>query len=855
MGGYMSRSRRGRATISTILLAVLLLGVMPVTPASAWKMKTHAYSANLILDEIAASNGMLEIKGYGRFPVKPDYLAAIQAYPRSYRAGTLGPDGYPDMYIGQAFIHPGPTFVTGSMGVKKIDGTYTDEWLQQQWDFVQNLPANDPDKQQALAFLLGWLTHSAGDVFGHDYINQLSGGVFPAISEAAQDTAKMRIIARHNITEAYIDSKIPAQYNDERNDATYNKYLKLDAPTRYIYNYMLKDGNNIRGGDKPWAADLENPLFSRFSSQHPEPFQWLRETREQATALADLNFWTNPVREPFGHAWRADIDWAAERWVERNATVAQKLLVGDFTTAKTELIHWAWHDGASAAGAPDAVLDTFAVLGNVFGSVAGWVSDLLYPALRDRIKEWVQTNIFSKLTEKAFNMTWAEVESMKDPEPYLDNRYLFRRVALFSAGIRGRMDAYMDNYGQVLSNSNDSTFVPFYNTMVMTKLILIGPAGDNALLAAAGSPTRITNQNIMLGWVKSLDGSMSWEDGRQTVGMLRYPSPLARFTYRGAYGPTLHSPIYDDRNVWCSLFKGYGTGVLNPSFDERNANGLPMWKADGLPMEWRSWGAGSVNRVAGFRRAEESEAKDVLRIENKSRDTASGFGVWTPFVAKAGETYQLSAWAAAGADAGRAVLAIEYLDAAGNRLPGKGMTGAQLGLSGDALKKVDFSCAAPAGTVVGRVATAVNGGSSDVWAAFDDVVITGVDVVVAPPVNTEPGLGAPVAPPVKSKPSLGAPVTPKTMRRVKYYTVYGALYPRHTSGTKPVRIYKYRKVSGRWKPYGYVTAKAYDYKGYTRYKVNMRLTKAGSWRVRAYAPADSGHLATWSGKYTYVKVR
>jgi len=107
---------------------------------------------------------------------------------------------------------------------------------------------------------------------------------------------------------------------------------------------------------------------------------------------------------------------------------------------------------------------------------------------------------------------------------------------------------------------------------------------------------------------------------------------------------------------------------------------------------------------------------------------------------------------------------------------------------------------------------------------------------------------------VKPKASLGTPIAPKTMKRSKSYNVYGSLKPRHTKGTKPVRIYKYKKVGGKWKSMGYVKATASNYGSYSRYKVKMRLTSKGKWRLRAYAPADSKHAATWSTKYDYVTV-
>lgn len=103
--------------------------------------------------------------------------------------------------------------------------------------------------------------------------------------------------------------------------------------------------------------------------------------------------------------------------------------------------------------------------------------------------------------------------------------------------------------------------------------------------------------------------------------------------------------------------------------------------------------------------------------------------------------------------------------------------------------------------------------------------------------------------------SVGNPIAPATMYTSKYYTTYGFLKPRHTSGTSPVRIYKYRLVSGTWKPYGYVTAKASNYSTYTKYSCSLRLAYAGRWRLRAYSVADAGHAATWSSGYDYVTVK
>jgi photosystem II stability/assembly factor-like uncharacterized protein len=99
------------------------------------------------------------------------------------------------------------------------------------------------------------------------------------------------------------------------------------------------------------------------------------------------------------------------------------------------------------------------------------------------------------------------------------------------------------------------------------------------------------------------------------------------------------------------------------------------------------------------------------------------------------------------------------------------------------------------------------------------------------------------------------PIAPASMSHSKYCTVYGYLKPRHSSGTYPVRIYTWkRSESGLWKPYGYVTASASNYSTFTKYVKAMKLPYKGRWRLRAYAPQDSQHLATWSTGYDYVTV-
>jgi len=105
------------------------------------------------------------------------------------------------------------------------------------------------------------------------------------------------------------------------------------------------------------------------------------------------------------------------------------------------------------------------------------------------------------------------------------------------------------------------------------------------------------------------------------------------------------------------------------------------------------------------------------------------------------------------------------------------------------------------------------------------------------------------------KVALSTPVAPAKVKKSKRFSVHGSLRPLHTKGTKPVRIYRYRKVKNKWKSEGFVMATAANDKSGTRYKANLKLTKKGKWRLRAYAPADAQHAATWSTKYDNVTVK
>ena len=106
------------------------------------------------------------------------------------------------------------------------------------------------------------------------------------------------------------------------------------------------------------------------------------------------------------------------------------------------------------------------------------------------------------------------------------------------------------------------------------------------------------------------------------------------------------------------------------------------------------------------------------------------------------------------------------------------------------------------------------------------------------------------------RPIVGVPYAPATMSHNKHYSVNVRLEPGHAAGSRPVRIYMYRKSSGgAWKSHGYVQATVVNYpeESWSYCFASIKLA-VGKWRLRAYH-SDAEHVAAWSNGYRYVTVR
>ena len=171
------RTKKHLQRVLSLLVTVCLCLTMLPQTAEAWKILSHVNSADLILLELQRSqnrtgkasitiNAPYENGTAYTYQIPDEYWEALRDYPNEFRAGSMGPDLYPDLLTGQGYIHPyyektveGKTYRVGS-----------GEWIKALCDSVNCMPRGN-DRKRAIAFTLGYMLHYCGDQFGHDFIN------------------------------------------------------------------------------------------------------------------------------------------------------------------------------------------------------------------------------------------------------------------------------------------------------------------------------------------------------------------------------------------------------------------------------------------------------------------------------------------------------------------------------------------------------------------------------------------------------------------------------------------------------------------------------------------------------------
>jgi LysM repeat protein/uncharacterized coiled-coil DUF342 family protein len=230
-----------KKSLTFLLLSVFLLSNSNFVVA--YKIDTHIFIAQEVLNDLV--DGMLTVMVGDRpitIPIRSQDLQAIRDFPEYFRMGSIGPDAFPDVLIGQMIIHPS---IEGGWG--------TAEWLRH----LANTPGMTAQER---AFVLGYFTHAAADILAHTYVNRYAGDVFDITDN--ETAAK-----RHVMIESFISNHMPPITNHLGQPIGLAHELvrtadgRLAIPTSFIHNRLMFDNealSQIRAsGSAPYLGAIQ----------------------------------------------------------------------------------------------------------------------------------------------------------------------------------------------------------------------------------------------------------------------------------------------------------------------------------------------------------------------------------------------------------------------------------------------------------------------------------------------------------------------------------------------------------------------------------------------------------------------
>ena len=492
------------------LTSVCLISFLP-RDAWAWKPTTHVYLAEIAVQE-ALSTGHVTIPILGTqevrtYAIPPEVLEALRVARAQYHAGVLGPDAFPDIATGQMSIHPKEE----ESGVPGGSNT----WLANVWDNFNGSP-------QERAFRLGFLTHAAGDMYGHTFINYFTGGPFTLNPPTNA--------IKHIVLEGYIDKRLPA-------GALTGSFwdTSIEGVSAKIYSTMVdaRPGTRLDGilrsgspGGKYSIPRIFSTLRASLDSdigayyRHKAEIQtridncaWTDFSCSNIKLGAELSAYVvaNGPRITYEERWRDDIDDGLRAWPATSHAVARALFFNpqrrsDTDQADAILTEYAQIHVLAMAGAPKFVGLTMNTVDQIIRAIT---PDFLLVPLR-ALKE----HLLNTMLVAAIGMDKQQLQDyLTRPDRYFD------QFMSTGSGQPVTLSQFNRDYLKISdtgyadpSEAFDWRQVPAaYNTVMLSKLILIAPpAAIDRLIADLGGSAKLSEPNVMLGFIETLDGSRQW---------------------------------------------------------------------------------------------------------------------------------------------------------------------------------------------------------------------------------------------------------------------------------------------------------------------------------------------------------
>jgi hypothetical protein len=490
-------------------LVAIVASCILAGPAFAWKPTTHAYLASQAVDDALddgeVSIGVLDSGDLLTFAVAPETLEALRNAMPQYRAGVLGPDAYPDLLTGQQVIHPDEAMSGVASG--------SDAWLHHVW-------SNFGDSTEEHAFRLGFLTHAAGDVFGHSFVNYFTGGPFEIVPP---DNA-----IKHIVLEGYIDKRLPS---DQLGGDFFNASIAglegkiysamIDARPGSALDALLPEGQTSTSFSVPRVfSTLRTSVVAGIARSEAE-IQRLEQEADDcglfdptcSALLLEAESEIEELKLEYKQHWLEDIDVGLAAWPDVSHRVAVALFFNPERATKADeaqsiLSDYVTDHMISMAGAPDAVGAIIDAVGDIIDAIT---PDFLLEPIR-RLRD----EAIDAMLKEAFGMDRAQLEAyLTQPDHYFDEVMSVGAgetvtLAEFNSDYLGIDDAGYEDPELAF----DYEFVPAaYNTVVLSKLILLSPDSINSLISQLGGSATLGEPNVMLGFAHTLDGSNQWSEG------------------------------------------------------------------------------------------------------------------------------------------------------------------------------------------------------------------------------------------------------------------------------------------------------------------------------------------------------
>ena len=533
------------SAIGVLFIAFLLSGfeVFLFDTVSAFMPNTHILTGNSAIDLIMKESDTVIINGRP-YPVDNRIADAIKSYPDYYRGGLVGPDTFPDIYVGQSFIHPDTRCDNGLKKGNECNNnpgfSFTYEWLRHVYDSAwnyYNIRNGDDEAKKALAFAYGFLTHAAGDIWGHTLVNSFTDDAFLGPRKMVEDPAKLSDATTHIIVESYIGEHTP------------DTNLSIDSPNDFIYRTLI-DSSFVdskgqtseslgRGQIFNYFFELRNRLIQKSADLRNEEEDLNR--RAQACTLWDFScshiiiLSKKQVVEQMNayvDEWIKDVDSGLHAWPQMSQDVSYNLFSNmqeDHIDKAIEVIEGFVGDHLIAMlGAPNSVGSAYNLIDNINDFLIELLGEVDWP-----IKDYFRNYIILQIT--GINIPSLK-ELYSNPTNYINTPgSVTIGGQTVDIGLPVNTSQKLDKLMGIENGEHNPSikfdierFAAAKNTITLAKLLLLSPETLNQLLKDHGSvpiyqgkDNGYGQSNAMLDFVRSIDANHQWRMNSIRTGDVR----------------------------------------------------------------------------------------------------------------------------------------------------------------------------------------------------------------------------------------------------------------------------------------------------------------------------------------------